>query len=731
MKKISILMLIITAFVVTVTAQNTKEITLEDVWKKFSFYPASVDGINSMNDGINYTVLENGLSVVKYEYKTGKKIATLIDVKELNNSSIKNISEYEFSSDESKLIFSTDVEPIYRHSFKASYYVYDIKTKELKAVSENGKQQLAKFSHDGKKVAFVRDNNMFIKDLISNEEYAITNDGKQNEIINGALDWVYEEEFNDSQANFLKPFIWSADGSKIAYYKFDESDVREFNMTMYGPLYPEWYKFKYPKAGEKNSIVTVHIYDIKSKKTVKVDTGNEAEQYIPRIMWTKNENVLCVLRLNRLQNKLEMLYADANTGNTSVSFTEEDKYYVEVTHDDLTFLNDGKTFITSSERDGYNHLYLFDINGTLIRQITKGEWDVTKFYGYDEKTKLLYYESAEVSPVQRQVYSIDINGNKKTQLTTKSGKNEPYFSNGFKYFINIHSDANSPYMVTLNDSKGKEIREFEVNKYNKVLMDKMKEYGFAKKEFLTVTTEKNLTFNAWMIKPTNFDASKKYPVFFYVYGGPGHQTVMDEWDYDLIWHQMLAQKGYIVVSVDVRGSGARGAEFKKVTYGQLGKYETIDLIDAAKYFGTLPYVDKDRIGIQGWSYGGYMSSLCLAKGADVFKMAIAVAPVINWRYYDSVYTERYMGLPKDNADGYDDNSPINHVDKIKGKYLLVHGSADDNVHFQNSMEMVDALVKANIPFDMQFYTNKNHGIYGGNTRLHLFTKMTSFILENL
>ncbi|OFY69734.1 MAG: hypothetical protein A2265_02340 [Bacteroidetes bacterium RIFOXYA12_FULL_33_9] len=500
---------------------------------------------------------------------------------------------------------------------------------------------------------------------------------------------------------------------------------------MYGTLYPEWYKFKYPKAGEANSVVSIHIYDINKKQTIKVDVGNEKDQYIPRIKWTANQSTLCVLRLNRLQNKLEMLYADANTGSSTVAYTEEDKYYVEVTHDNLTFINDGKTFITSSERDGYNHLYLYDVNGNLIRQITKGEWDVTKFYGYDEKNKLLYFESAEVSPIQRHVYSIDINGNNKIQLTQKSGKNEPYFSKSFKYFINVHSDANTPYMTTLNDSKGKQIREFEVNKYNTVLLEKMKEYGFAKKEFLTIKTENNITLNAWMIKPLNFDPAKKYPVFMYVYGGPGHQTVMDEFDYNSVWYQLLAQKGYIVVSVDTRGSGARGADFRKVTYGQLGKYETIDQIDAAKYLGTLPYVDKTRIGIQGWSYGGYMSTLCLSKGSDVFKMAIAVAPVTNWRFYDSVYTERYMGLPQNNADGYDDNSPINHVEKIKGKFLLVHGTADDNVHFQNSMELVDALVKANIQFDMQFYPNKNHSIYGGNTRLHLFTKMTSFVLENL
>lgn len=728
MKKILFTLIITICFVNIKAQDNYKEITLEDIWKNYTFYPQTIEGINSMNDGENYTVLENEIGIVKYSYKTGDKVEEILRLSDLKAEKINQIEEYSFSADESKILLTTAVEPIYRHSYNASFYVYDVKSKTAKALSDAGKQQIAVFSPDGNQVAFLRANNLFIKDLATNTEYAITNDGEINKIINGGLDWVYEEEFNDSQYNFLKSFVWSPEGKKIAFYRFDESQVKEFNMTMYGTLYPEWYKFKYPKAGETNSTVTIHVYDLALKQTIKIDTGTEIDQYIPRIKWTKNENILCVERLNRLQNKHELLFADANTGVSSPILTFEDKNYVEVTHDNLTFLDDKKSFITSNETDGYNHLYLYDTTGKLIRQITKGIWEVSKFYGYNEKTNELFYTSTEDSPMQRNLYSIKIDGSEKTKLSAKNGVNEPAFSNGFKYFINTHSDANSPYFVALYDAKGKQIRVLEKNDD---VSNRIEKFGFTKKEFFKITTESGQELNAWMIKPPKFDENKKYPVFMYVYGGPGYQTVMDEWDYNSIWYQMLAQKGYIVVSVDTRGCGGRGADFRKVTYGQLGKYETIDQIDAAKYLGTLKYVDKDRIGIQGWSYGGYMSSLCITKGFDVFKMAIAVAPVTNWRFYDSAYTERYMGLPKDNAEGYDDNSPINHVAKMKGKYLLVHGTADDNVHFQNSMELNDALVKNNKQFDMQFYTNKNHSIYGGYTRLHLYSKMTSFILENL
>ncbi len=718
-------MIIVHLFTFSCFAQEKyKEITLQDIWTKRIFSPVSVHSFKSMNDGIHYTVLEKRSKIVKYSYETGISSDTsgILNTNQINSVNISAISEYEFSNDETKILLTADIEPIYRHSFKASYYIRDCKTKKITPLSENGKQQLATFSPDGKKIAFVRDNNLFIKDLITYKELQITNDGKYNEIINGAPDWVYEEEFS-----FSKAFAWSPDGEKIAYYKFDETRVKQFNMTVYGSLYPDWYKFKYPKAGEDNAVVNIHIYNLKSNTSIIIDTGNEKDQYIPRIKWTKDANILTILRLNRLQNKLEILFADATTGNSQVILTEENKYYIDI-DDDLTYLNDKKHFIFTSEKDGYNHIYLYDMNGNLIRQITNGKWDVTKFIGYNNEDSVLYYISAEYSPLQRDVYSINIQGTDKKKLSSRQGTNNATFSNGYKYFINEHTDANTPVYITLHDSKGKLIRVLEENTE---LKETIKDYGFSKKEFFKFTTSENVVLNAWMIKPLDFDENKKYPVFIYVYGGPGSQTVTDAWDRNIAWHQLLAQKGYIIVSVDNRGTGGRGEEFKKCTYLQLGKFETIDLIEAAKYLASLHYVDASRIGIQGWSYGGYLSTLCITKGADFFKAAVAVAPVTNWRYYDTIYTERFLRTPQENPDGYDDNSPINFVEKLKGKYLLIHGTADDNVHFQNTMELVKKLVDANKAFNMQFYPDKNHGIYGGNTRLHLFTKITDFILENL
>ncbi|MBI5218098.1 MAG: alpha/beta fold hydrolase [Bacteroidia bacterium] len=702
-----------------------KELTVEEIWGKYAFFSKPVEGFNPLEDGDHYTVLEDD-DINQYSYVSDEKIKTIFSLKDIGKEfSITGIDAYDFSEDESKILFNTETKHIYRHSYKASYYVWDIPKKKLTPVSSKGKQQLATFSPDGQMVAFVRENNIFIRNLKTDEEINVTNDGKINFVINGATDWVYEEEFS-----FSKAFAWSPDGAKLAFYRLDESQVKEFDMTMYGTLYPEGYKYKYPKAGEKNSDISIHIYDIKTKKTKPVDIGTEKDQYIPRILWTKDSNILSLIRLNRLQNKFELLLADANTGKSQVIYTETDACYVEIPDDDfLYFTDDKKSFIITSEKDGYNHFYQYDLNGNLIKQVTKGNWEILSFLGYDEKNKVIYFASNESSPMQKDIYSVSISGDNKKKLSRKSGSNKAKFSMGFKYFINTVSDANTPSCITINDAAGKEIRVVQDNAH---IVLKMKEYGFAKKEFLKFKTSEGVELNTWMIKPLNFDVNKKYPVFMYQYGGPGSQEVKDEWDYQMPWFQMLAQKGYIIACVDNRGTGGRGAEFKKITYGQLGKFETIDQIEAAKYFGSLPYADAKRIGIWGWSYGGYMSILCVTKGAEYFKMAIAVAPVTNWRYYDSIYTERFMGLPQDNAAGYDDNSPINHVDKLKGKLLICHGTADDNVHLQNSMELVTKLLAANKQFDMMFYPNSNHGIYTGRyTRQHLYVKMTNYILENL
>jgi dipeptidyl-peptidase-4 len=497
-------------------------------------------------------------------------------------------------------------------------------------------------------------------------------------------------------------------------------------MTMYNTgLYPEPSTFKYPKAGEKNSIVTIHIYDLATMKTIPVDVGKETDQYIPRIQWTKDANILSFIRMNRLQNKQELLLAKANDGTSMVILTENSKTYLEVC-DHLTFLEDNKTFLWSSDNDGRTHLYHHNLDGTLIRQVTKGWWDVISYYGYDEKSKTIYYDGNEGLPYTTTAYSIKLDGTGKKKLTPNVGTNRLTFSTGMKYFQNSYSTANTPAYITMNSSDGKELMTLRTNEG---LVNKTKEYGFSKKEFFTVLNAGADTLYGWMIKPADFDANKKYPVLMVVYGGPGHNMVADQWERDLPWHQMLTQKGYIIVSVDNRGTEYRGEKFKKCTYGQMGKLESADQIDVARWLRGQSYVDKDRIGIWGWSYGGYMASLCLAVGSDVFKMAISVAPVSNWRFYDSIYTERYMGLPQDNAKGYDAYSPTENMDKVRGKLLLVHGTADDNVHFQNSVALVNALVKANKQFEFFMYPDQNHGM--GSGRYHLYVKMTAFVEANL
>lgn len=710
-----------------------KTITLEDIYKNNTFKAQFADGGMTMNDGERYMTFgattdeKKEIALISYQYKTGKQVAVLFRLSELvpeGHSKPVEMEDFNFSPDETKVLIAVDQEKIYRHSTKETNYIFDLKTKKMKPLSGNGKQRLAKFSPDGKKVSFVRDNNIYIVDLATNKESQVTTDGAWNKIINGGTDWVYEEEF--AIANGL---FWSPDSKKVAYYRFDESRVKEFQMTMYNTgLYPEPYSYKYPKAGEENSIVTVHIYDLATKQSIPVNVGAETDQYIPRVMWTKDPNTLAFLRMNRLQNKEELLFANANDGTSLVIYTETSDTYLEV-YDPIVFLADGKSFLWTSDMDGWVHEYQIGMDGAVMKQITKGEFDITDIYGFDEKTSTLFYQSNEGNATQRMVYSVKLDGSNKKKLSSKAGNNTPSFSAGMKYFINTYSNANTPYYITLNAVDGKEIKLLQDNSK---LAQVTAGYGFAKKEFFTVKNREGISLNGWMIKPNNMDPAKKYPVLQVVYGGPGSNMVVDVWTGTaLYWHQMLAQQGVIVVAVDNRGTEYRGREFKKCTYGQMGKLESADQIDVAKYLGTQPYVDKSRIGIWGWSYGGYMSSLCLAVGADVFKMAIAVAPVTNWRFYDSIYTERYMGLPKDNARGYDDFSPVNNMDKMNGKLLLIHGTGDDNVHFQNSIELVNVLVEKNKQYEFYMYPDRNHGIRGGNTSMHLYTKMTNFIQSNL
>lgn len=711
---------------------SAQQITLKDVIASGTFSPKSVYGLRSMNDGLHYSTLENGgTRLVKYSFKSGNKVADILDISSLGVDSLKRVSDYDFSADETKVLLMTDRKAIYRHSFSAYYYVYNFETKELLPLSVNGRQELATFSPDGERVAFVRENNLFMKSLRFGTERQVTQDGAFNSIINGKPDWVYEEEFS-----FNKAFEWSPDSKKLAYMKFREADVPTFGMTMFKgerpayeeyALYPEEYRYKYPKAGETNSEVEVYVYDVKARQSIEVEMGDETDQYIPRIRWTYNGHDLSVFRLNRHQNKLELLFANPNTGDTRPIFTERNDRYIDTDFlDNLKFLPGNKYFVVLSERDGYSHLYLYDFLGVKVRQLTEGEFDVTDFYGYDEVRKLFYYQAAAVSPMQREVYAVRFDKKKKYKLSTMAGTNRAVFSKGFKYFINYFTNLETPNFVSLHDARGKQIRVLEDNQ---TLKDKLATYALPSTNFFNFITSEGVNLNGYMIKPVDFDETKRYPVLMTQYSGPNSQSVLDR--FSVNWYTYLAQEGYLVVCVDPRGTGARGEEFRKCTYQQLGRFESDDQVEAARYLTTLPYVDGENIAIWGWSYGGFMSSLCLAKGADVIKAAIAVAPVTNWRFYDSVYTERYMRTPQENSEGYDDNSPINHVDKIKGKLLLVHGSADDNVHVQNSMEFAEKMVQSGVQFQMMIYTNRNHGISGGNTRMHLYTMFTNFLNDNL
>jgi len=717
MKKLLIIFIAITSLA---TAQK-KDIALEEIWNG-SFSTERMNSLNSMNGDfyslLNFDRNTKSTTVDKYSYATLEKVETVVNSKDLKE--INYFENYAFNNDETKLLLGVDEEQIYRHSSLGVFYVYDLASKSLQLIDKE-KIQEPTFSPDSKKVAYVKNNNIFIKNLETGEVVQVTSDGKKNHIINGICDWVYEEEFS-----FVRAFEWSKDSKNLAFLRFDETEVPTFSMDIVGSeLYPTQQVFKYPKAGEKNSIVTLNIYNVAAAKTTKMDLGNY--EYIPRIKWTNNPEILSVITLNRHQNDLKLFAVNAVNFTSKVILNETDKAFVDI-HDNLTFLND-HSFIWTSEKSGFNHIYHYSKDGKLINQVTKGNWEVTNFFGINEKNNTVYYQSVEDGSINRTVYSIKLNGTAKKRLSNASGTNDAAFSKNLNYFINTFSDANTPTVYSLYTGDGNLLKEI-LN--NKKLSEKLDNYNIAKKEFFVLNT-KNGGFNAWMLKPNNFDPNKKYPMFMTQYSGPGSQSVSNTWnaanDY---WFQHLAAQGYIIVCVDGRGTGYKGAEFKKVTYKELGKYEVEDQIESAVALGKRPYIDENEMGIWGWSYGGFMSANCLFKGNDVFKMAIAVAPVTSWRFYDSIYTERYMQTPQENPSGYDENSPLNFANFLKGNFLLVHGSGDDNVHVQNTMRLTNALIEANKPFDLAIYPDRNHGIYTGkNTRLHLYEKMTRFIEENL
>ncbi|WP_124980317.1 S9 family peptidase [Nonlabens xiamenensis] len=701
----------------SIIAQNN--ISVEDIYKG-SFRTQRLQSLASLNNGTEYLVLnsnrDRSQSIDKYSYLTGEKTATLVSSKEIELP----IKDYTLSDDESKMLIITERESIFRRSAYEKVYVYDLNSKQLSLLYD-GLVRSPSFSPDASKVAFVLDNNLYYKDLNTLEVVQATNDGVINKLINGVTDWVYEEEFA-----FVKAYEWSPNGEQIAFLSFDESAVPEFSMDVYGKeLYQTQTVFKYPKAGEANAVVNLHLFNLKTGARQQVDLNRDQEFYIARINYSPKGQLTAQV-LNRHQNLLDF-YNIQPDGTAAIAFTEKDNAYVDVT-DDLTFLKDG-SFLWTSEKDNRRHIYLYDADGREKRQITSGDWDVTAYYGYDPKSKRIFFQSTEDGSINRGIYSISLKGKSKRKLSSQIGTNSADFSKNFTYFINSFSSATEPPVYTLRRAKDGNIEREILN--NNDLKLKLQNYQWSKKEFSTIDINGN-DLNMWMMKPLDYDPNQQYPLLMFQYSGPGSQQVSNSWyGANDFWHSMLANEGYIIVCVDGRGTGYKGADFKKITQKELGKYEVEDQIAAAKKLGMRKDIDKDRIGIWGWSYGGFMSSNCILKGNDTFSTAIAVAPVTNWRFYDTIYTERYMTTPQENPSGYDENSPINHVDKLKGNYLLIHGSADDNVHVQNTMLMIEALVQANKQFDWAIYPDKNHGIYGGYTRIHLFNMMTDFIKEKL
>ena len=721
---------LISAITFTQTSKAQSEITNEQIWASSMYASNGIQSVRSMKDGLHFSLLKKN-KIEQYSYENfGEPTAIILDLNDIQfeGKAIK-AQDYNFNKDESKVLIATAVKSIYRRSFTATYYIVDIASKSIHALSKSGLQSLADFSPDGSKVAYVQNNNIFYYNLEDKRTVQVTNDGSANEIINGATDWVYEEEFA-----ITKGFYWSENSKQIAFYRFDESNVKEFIMDYYlGNAYPFIYDFKYPKAGEDNSKLSVWVYDVDKKKSMMYLKNDQQYEYFPRMKWT-NENALCVLAMNRHQNKLDYLLVEdyltakykGQASSQKIIYTDQSDTYVEV-DDNLIFLEKENAFLRTSEKDGFMHIYKVSFDGT-VKAITQGDWDVVELKGVDEEKGLVYYVSAEEGAMYKTLYVIGLNGKKKTKLSVLKGSNDADFSTGMKYYINTYSNANQPTLITLHNAKGKQLQVLEDNK---ALTEKLAKMQLPQQAFIKIMGATD-SLNAYIIKPKNFNSNNKYPVYFHIYNGPGSNMVKDMWTGSTyMYHQLLASKGYIVISIDTRGTMYRGAKFKKSTYLQLGKYETEDMIAAAKSVGKWAYVDAKRIGVMGWSYGGYMTALCMTKGAAQFKMGISVAPVTNWRWYDNIYTERFMRTPQENANGYDSNSPINHIEKLKGKFLLIHGGADDNVHVQNSMELINKMVAANIAFDMAIYPNKNHGIYGGKTRLHLFDKILDYTLKNL
>ena len=704
------------------SAQNgNNPIQLKDIVER-KYAAQGVAEMRSLPDGEHYTMLSSDRkAILKYTYKTGKITDTLFNVAKTQETKLERIEGYMISNTGFRILVWTDRKSIYRRSWKAKVYDYDVRRNFLKPLSDTeGKIMIPTFSPDGRMCAYVRDNNIWLKKFDYDSESQVTKDGEFGKILNGVTDWVYEEEF--SVTNLMS---WSADSEFLAFVKSDETLVPMYDMQTYnGALYPSSYSYKYPKAGENNSIVGVYAYSVESKDIKKMNVPLDADGYIPMIKFTENIDQLAVMTLNRHQNQFNMYYANPKTTVARLAFRDDNKYYVNSDWISAIYFTKDN-FVYVSEKDGYAHVGLYNINGVLERQLTSGKWDVTALYGYNPVTKTLYYQSAEESPLRRSVYKIDAKG-VKTKLSAREGVNSASFSNNFNYYINTFSNTSTLPEVTLHDEKGKLISALTDNSSVKELL---KTVRFSQKEFFTFTTPQGNVLNGWMMKPVNFDSNRKYPVLMIQYSGPNSQEVLDR--YGLDWYAYLASQGYVIAAVDGRGTGARGEEFRKSTYMNLGALESDDQIAGAQYLGTLPFVDKNRIAIWGWSYGGYNVLMAMSRGNGVFKAGVAVAPVTDWRFYDSVYTERFMRTPKENESGYNASSPVKLANNLQGRLLLVHGTADDNVHFQNTLYYIKALEEAGKQFDTQIYPDKDHSITGTTTRLHLYNRIIEFLNKNL
>lgn len=727
-------LLLLAIFVTGIQAQQ--KVTLRDI-AQGTYRAQGISGLKPMLDGEHYTQISSDHKrIVKYSFKTGEEVGTLFDVTTARDCDLKSFDDYILSPDEKLILIQTETKPIYRHSFTAVYYIYNVKNNKMEPLSNNGPQQVPLFSPDGNQIAFVRNNNIYlVKLLFGNSESQVTKDGEYNHVLNGIPDWVYEEEFS-----FNRAFDFSADSKMIAYVRFDESAVPMFSFPWYKGLapektsyatYPGAYEYKYPKAGEVNSKVSVHTYDIKSHVTRKMDLQIDSDGYIPRIKFTSDPEKLAIMTLNHHQNRLDLYMANPRSGLCKVAIRDEAEQYIkESAYSNIKFYPEH--IVMMSEKDGYNHLYLYTIAGNLVKQITKGQFEVTSFLGWDQKANVFYYASNEGSPLRTAIYKIDGKG-KKTKLSTCTGSNSAIFSTNQKYYINTFSNISTPTLITLNDNRGKELTTLLDNSKLKAQTAQL---NMPQKEFFTFRTSSGVELNGWMMKPANFNANKKYPVILHQYSGPGSQQVIDRWGIGSfgdggLFEAYMCDKGYIMVCVDGRGTGGRGAAFEKCTYLQLGVKEAEDQVETARYLGTLPYIDGKRIGIWGWSFGGYNTLMSMSDGSGAFKAGVAIAAPSDWRFYDTVYTERFMRTPKENAEGYDAGSAIKRAPQLKGSLLLIHGTADDNVHYQNCAEYSEALVQAGIQFDMQVYTNRNHGIFGGKTREHLMNRVANFFIQNL